>query len=115
MSNRPWRAYIARLTRVHDGLGGRPDGNRLFEILLTGLGHPSDLGGETLDVVLLLFQSSGRDEHGEVAVLDTDLLDLGIEPVCRDREKSGWDSACVAIFDSRDLLMLTLDMLPHGV
>jgi hypothetical protein len=82
---------------------------------LTGLGHPSDLGGETLDVVLFLFQTSGRDEHGEVAVLDTDLLDLGIEPVYRDGEKSGRDSACVTVFVPKYLLTLTLDVLPYGV
>lgn len=45
------------------------------------LGYPSDFGGETLNVVLLLFEPSTRDEHGEVTVLNTELLDLVVKPV----------------------------------
>ena len=75
------------LTRIHDSLGSRPDGDGFLEILLTGLGDPSDLGSESLDVVLFLLQSGSRDEHGEVAVLDANLLDLGVEPVWKQGER----------------------------
>jgi hypothetical protein len=44
------------------------------------LGDPCDLGSETFNVVLLLLESAGGDEHGEVGVLDTELLDLNVEP-----------------------------------
>lgn len=42
--------------------------------------NPSDLGSESLDVVLLLLESRVGDEHGEVGVLDSELLDLLVEP-----------------------------------
>lgn len=45
------------------------------------LGDPSDLWGETLNVVLLLLQSRLGHEHWEVAVLHAELLDLVVEPV----------------------------------
>lgn len=44
------------------------------------LGDPCDLGRKTLDVVLLLLEPRGGDEHREVGVLDAKLLDLGVEP-----------------------------------
>ena len=43
-------------------------------------GDPGNFGSESLDVVLLFLEDLGRDEHGEVAVLDSHLLDLSIEP-----------------------------------
>lgn len=47
------------------------------------LGNPSDFGGETLNVVLLLLEPSARNEHGEVTILNTELLDLVVKPVLR--------------------------------
>lgn len=44
------------------------------------LSDPCDLGSETLNVVLLLLESAGGDKHGEVGVLDTELLNLDVEP-----------------------------------
>jgi hypothetical protein len=43
-------------------------------------GDPSNLGSEALDVVLLLLKTRVGDEHGEVGVLDTKLLDLLVKP-----------------------------------
>lgn len=44
------------------------------------LGDPSDLSGKALDVVLLLLQVLGGNEHGEVRVLHSEFLDLEVEP-----------------------------------
>ncbi|KAI3476391.1 hypothetical protein L1887_62043 [Cichorium endivia] len=66
---------------VHDGLGGGTDGDGTLEVAVAGLCDPSDLGGEALDVVLLALEHVCGDEHGEVAVLDADLLDLCVEEV----------------------------------
>jgi hypothetical protein len=64
---------------IHDGLTGRSDGNWLLEISLSRLGDPGDLRGETLNVILLLAKGSLRDEHGEIAVLHSVLLEAGVE------------------------------------
>lgn len=48
------------------------------------LGNPSNFGSETFNVVLLFLEPSTRDEHGEVAVLNTELLDLVVKPVLRE-------------------------------
>ena len=45
--------------------------------------HPSNLGREALDMVLLTLEDLLGDEHREVSVLDAHLLDLLVEPVCR--------------------------------
>lgn len=47
------------------------------------LGDPSNFGRETFNVVLLFLEPSTGDEHGEVAVLNTELLDLIVKPVLR--------------------------------
>lgn len=47
------------------------------------LGDPSNFGRKTFNVVLLFLEPSTGDEHGEVAVLNTELLDLIVKPVLR--------------------------------
>lgn len=50
------------------------------------LGHhlrasdPSNLRGEAFDVILLALKHVRGDEHREVAVLHTKLLDFGVKP-----------------------------------
>src|SRR6478736_8473191 len=44
------------------------------------LGDPSKLRGEALDVILLLLERLGRQEHGEVGLINTHLLDVSLEP-----------------------------------
>lgn len=75
------RSHPLGVVGVHDGLGGGSNGDGLLEVGVTGLGDPRDLRGKTLDVVLLLLQNSGRHKHGEVGVLDAQLLDLDVEPL----------------------------------
>jgi hypothetical protein len=41
------------------------------------LGNPSDFRSETFNVVLLPLQGSAGDKHGEIAILDTHILDGG--------------------------------------
>jgi len=68
-----------RIAGIHDGLTGRSDGNWLLEVCLSRLGDPGYLRGETLNMVLLLAKGSLRDEHGEVAVLHSVLLEAGVK------------------------------------
>ena len=42
---------------VHDGFRGGTDGDGLGELSVTGPGHPRNLGGESLDVILLLLET----------------------------------------------------------
>jgi hypothetical protein len=35
---------------------------------------PGDFGGESLNVILLSLEDLGRDEHGEVGILDSECL-----------------------------------------
>lgn len=44
------------------------------------LGDPSQFRGETLNMVLLLLERLGGKEHGEVALLNTHLLNVMLEP-----------------------------------
>lgn len=41
---------------------------------------PCDFGRETLDVILFTLEDFLRYEHGEIRVLHSQLLDLGVEP-----------------------------------
>lgn len=45
------------------------------------LSNPSNFGSETFNVVLLFLEPSTGDEHGEIAVLNTEFLDLVVKPV----------------------------------
>ena len=72
-----------REVRVHDSLGCRANGDGFCEFRLSGPRHPGNFGGETLDVVLFPLERSCRNKHGEIAVLDTELLDLSAEKVCQ--------------------------------
>jgi hypothetical protein len=74
------RLDLAGKVRVHGRLAGRANGNGPLEIRFPALGHPRDLGGEALNVILLSLQVVGADEDGEVGVADFERLDLGIEP-----------------------------------
>ena len=47
---------------------------------------PGDFGRESLDVILFPLQNLGRDEHGEVRVLDAHRLDLLVEPLYQSYE-----------------------------
>ena len=60
-----------------DGLGGRPDHERLLEVLAAGVRHHGHLRREPFDVLLLPLQQVRRDEHGEVQVL----VAGGLDPV----------------------------------
>ncbi len=64
-----------------DGLGGRADGEALFEFLVAAVGDPRDLGVEPLDDVLLAFEVALGDKQREVRVLDARLLELAVEVV----------------------------------
>lgn len=48
------------------------------------LSNPSNFGSETFNVVLLFLEPSTGDEHGEIAVLNTEFLDLVVKPVLRE-------------------------------
>ena len=67
--------------RVHHCLAGWPHRYGLGQVRVPGLGHPGNLGGEVGDVVLLLLQGSVGHEDGEITILDSELLDLGVEEV----------------------------------
>jgi hypothetical protein len=43
--------------------------------------NPSNFWREPFDMVLFPFQNLGRDEHGEIRVLNADFFDLSIEPL----------------------------------
>ena len=72
------------LTGVHNGLGCRTNSNGFLEVGAARFCDPRDFGGETLDVVLLTLEHLGGDEHGEVRVLDAELLDVRVEPALDD-------------------------------
>lgn len=74
------RLDLAGEVGVHGSLGGRTDGDGLLEIRLSTLCDPGDLGGETLNVLLLPLEVVGADEDGEVCVADLQGLDLAVEP-----------------------------------
>ena len=63
---------------VHDSLTGWSDGNWLVQVTLTTLSHPGNLCAKTLNVILFFVECLFSDKHGEVAVLDTDLLKFGV-------------------------------------
>ena len=77
---------------VHDGLGGGTDGDGLVQFAVTGLGHPGHLGSESLDVILLLFETILRHKEGKVRVLHVKLADLDVEPFLNEgkRGKVDW-------------------------
>lgn len=65
---------------IHDRLARGANGNVLREIRITRLGHPCHFRGKACDVVLLGLQGVLAHEEGEIRVLDTELLDLVVEP-----------------------------------
>mmetsp|Transcript_29181 Transcript_29181/g.61977 ORF Transcript_29181/g.61977 Transcript_29181/m.61977 type:complete len:300 (+) Transcript_29181:1047-1946(+) len=67
--------------RIHDRLGSGPDGNGSSQLPVTGMSHPRHFGSESLDVILFLFQSIFRNEHGKIRVFHAQFLDLDVEPV----------------------------------
>ena len=70
---------------VHRSLGCRADGDGLLEFGLACAGNPGDFRRKALDVVLLALENLLGDKHGEVGVLDTEFLDLAVEPFCEDQ------------------------------
>ena len=56
-------------TRIHDGFRGGTDRDGLLQLGGTAARHPRHFGGEAFHVLLLLLESTTRDEHGEVGVL----------------------------------------------
>lgn len=67
--------------RVHNRLRRGADGNRFGQVAITRLGDPGHLGSKVGDVCLLLLQCLVRHEHGEVTVLDTQLLNLAVKEI----------------------------------
>mmetsp|Transcript_64495 Transcript_64495/g.140417 ORF Transcript_64495/g.140417 Transcript_64495/m.140417 type:complete len:214 (-) Transcript_64495:520-1161(-) len=65
---------------VHGRLARGTDSHWLFDVLVAELRHPGQLRREVVEVVLLLLNVALRDEHGEVAVLNPNQLDLGVQP-----------------------------------
>jgi len=74
------RLDLASKVRVHGGLGGRAHSDRLLQVGLSTLGHPGDLSGKTLNVLLLALQVVCADEDREVCIADFECLDLVVEP-----------------------------------
>ncbi len=66
---------------VHDRLTGWTNSDWFSKVTTSALSDPSNLGGETLDVILLQLQCTLSDEEWEVGILHTELLDLTVEPV----------------------------------
>jgi hypothetical protein len=44
---------------------------------------PGDFRRKSFNVFLLSLEYRLRNEHGEVRILDAELLDFGVEPACR--------------------------------
>lgn len=64
MGRRRWH------TGIHDGLRGRANSDRLLQVRTSTAGNPGNLGSKSLDVVLLLLQSTASNEDGEVSILE---------------------------------------------
>ena len=64
---------------VDDGLTGRPDDERLLELLPAAVGDHRQLGREPLDVLGLELEEGLGDEEREVGVLGAGLLDAPVE------------------------------------
>jgi hypothetical protein len=62
-----------------DRLRGRPDDQRLLELLAAGVGDDRQLRRETLDVLGLALQVARRDQQREVGVEVTGLLDAPVD------------------------------------
>ena len=62
-----------------DGLGGRSDDERLFQLLAARVRHDRALRRETLDVFRLLLQETFRNEHREIRVDVPRLLEHPVE------------------------------------
>ena len=69
-------------TRVHDCLTSRSDCNGLGHLALATLCDPGDFGSETFNMGLFFVESGLSHKHGEVAVLYTVGLELGIGEGC---------------------------------
>mmetsp|Transcript_86091 Transcript_86091/g.251888 ORF Transcript_86091/g.251888 Transcript_86091/m.251888 type:complete len:430 (+) Transcript_86091:1041-2330(+) len=65
---------------VHGRLTRRPDRDGLLQVGVAELRHHGQLRRKVVEVVRLLLHVALGDEHGEVAVLDAELLDLAVEP-----------------------------------
>jgi len=74
------RLDLAGKVRVHGRLAGGTDGDGPLEVRFATLGHPRNLGGEALNVVLLSLQIVGADEDGEVGIANFERLDFGVKP-----------------------------------
>mmetsp|Transcript_19844 Transcript_19844/g.45749 ORF Transcript_19844/g.45749 Transcript_19844/m.45749 type:complete len:235 (+) Transcript_19844:1440-2144(+) len=99
---------------VHDRFGGGTDGDRLSEVAVAGLGHPCHLRREALHVLLLCLQLALRDEHGEVAVLHAERLDLAVEEIADrvpDRVRPGPEDVAARDVVELDHLRLDDDLL----
>jgi len=68
------------IIRIHSSFGCWANGNRFFELRLTGSCNPGDLGRESVDVILLPLKNLLGNKHGEVSVLNPVCLDFVIEP-----------------------------------
>mmetsp|Transcript_93708 Transcript_93708/g.264499 ORF Transcript_93708/g.264499 Transcript_93708/m.264499 type:complete len:244 (+) Transcript_93708:1159-1890(+) len=66
--------------RIHGGFARRPDGNGLVDVLVSELGHPRQLRGKVVEVVLLFFDVALGNEHREIAILHANQLDFLVEP-----------------------------------
>src|SRR5437870_2244293 len=64
-----------------DRLGGRPDDERLAQLLAAGVRDHREFGREPLDVFLLALQQPERDEQREVQVLMPRLLEPDVESI----------------------------------
>ena len=62
-----------------DGLRGRPDDVRLFQLLAAGQGHHRQLGREAFHVLGLLVQKALRDQQREVHILMAGGLEAVVE------------------------------------
>ena len=90
--------------RVHDSLRGWSDGDGLWHLALPALGHPSDFRSESCDVILFFVQSCLCHEHGEIDVLNANLLEKLISELCNllpDVERGGTQDVA-----SRDIVIL---------
>lgn len=75
------RLHPLRIRRIHDCFTGRTNGNGFCQLCFARSCNPSNLWGKVGHVRLLRLQGALGHEHGEVAVLHAQLLDLGVEEV----------------------------------
>ena len=89
---------------IDDSLRGGSDGNWLWHLTLSALGHPSDFRSETCDVILFFVQCCLGHKHGEVDILHANLLEKLISKICDllpDVERGGTQNVA-----ARDIVIL---------